>query len=95
MHLSPPPPVAKAAVRLKAVVLLLFIYCLMYFTLFLRVLYLSLFWNALACVLSSFATILKRKRRELVALLLLSYECLVIVIALWSFSRCRALVSSV
>ena len=39
---------------------------------------LSLFWCALLCVLSSFATILKRKR-ELFALLLLSYGCLVTV----------------
>ena len=30
MHLSPPPPVASVAVRSKAVVLLLLIYCLMY-----------------------------------------------------------------
>ena len=39
---------------------------------------LFLFWYALHCVLSSFAIILKR-RRELVALLLLSYGCLVTV----------------
>ena len=38
----------------------------------------SLFCCALLCVLSSFATMLKRKR-ELVALLLLSYGCLVSV----------------
>ena len=36
----------------------------------------SLFCCALLCVLSSFAIILKRKR-ELVALLLFSYGCLV------------------
>ena len=41
---------------------------------------LSLFWYALLCVHSSFTIILKRKR-ELVALLLLSYGCLV----LWLF----------
>ena len=51
----------------------------MYSPLLVGALCLSLFWNALVRVLSSFATILKRKRRELVALLLLSYECLVIV----------------
>ena len=37
---------------------------------------LSLFWYALLCVISSLAIILKRKR-ELAALLLLSYGCLV------------------
>ena len=42
------------------------------------VLCLSLFWYALLCVLSSFTIILKRKR-ELVALLILSYGCLVTV----------------
>ena len=51
----------------------------MYFPLFL-----SLFWYALLCVISSFAIILKRKR-ELVALLLLSYGCLVAVNVLWLF----------
>ena len=45
---------------------------------------LSLFWYALLCVLSSFASILKWKR-ELVALLLLSYGCLVTVNVLWVF----------
>ena len=39
---------------------------------------LSLFWHALLCVLSSFAIILERKR-ELIALLLLSYGCFVTV----------------
>ena len=48
------------------------------------VLCLSLFWHALLCVLSSFVVILKRKR-ELVALLLLSYGCLVTVYVLWLF----------
>ena len=48
----------------------------MYFPLYVGVLCtcLSLFWYALFCVLSSFAIILERKR-ELVALLLLSYGC--------------------
>ena len=66
MHLSP--PVAKAAIRSKAVVLLLLIYCFMYLPLFVDVLCWSLFWYALLCVLSSFAIILTGKR-ELVALL--------------------------
>ena len=38
----------------------------------------------LLCVLSSFAILLKRMR-ELVALLVLSYGCLVTVIVLWLF----------
>ena len=69
---------AKAAVRSKVVVLLLLIYCLMYFPLFVGVLCLSLFCYALLCVLSSFAIILKRKRK-LVALLVLSYRCIVTI----------------
>ena len=48
------------------------------------ILCLSLFWYALLCVFSSFAIILKRKR-ELVALLLLSYGCLPTVNVLWLF----------
>ena len=49
---------------------------------------LSLFWYALlcVCVLSSFAIILKRKR-ELLALLLLSYGCCVTVNVMWLFLR--------
>ena len=66
--------------------MLLLIYCLMYFPLFVGVLCLSLFWYALLCVLSSFVIILKRKR-ELVALPLLSYGCLVTVNVLWLFLR--------
>ena len=46
----------------------------MYFPLFVGVLCLSLFWYALLCDSSSFAIILKRKR-ELIALFLLSYVC--------------------
>ena len=46
------------------------------------VLYLSLFCYALLYVHSSFALILKRKRK-LVALLLLSYRCTVTINALW------------
>ena len=48
------------------------------------VLRLSLFRCALLCVLSSFAIILKRKK-VLIALLLLSYGCLVTVNVLWLF----------
>ena len=47
----------------------------MYFLLFVEVLCLSLLCYALLCVYSSFA-ILKRKRK-LVALLLLSYRCII------------------
>ena len=48
------------------------------------VLCLSLFCYALLCVHSSFAIILKRKKK-LVALLLLSYRCIVTINALWLF----------
>ena len=48
----------------------------MYFPLFVGVLCLSLFCCALLCVHSHFAIILMRKRK-LVALLLLSYRCIV------------------
>ena len=44
----------------------------------------SLFCYALLCVHSSFAIILKRKRK-LVALLLLSYRCIVTINVLWFF----------
>ena len=44
----------------------------------------SLFCYALLCVHSSFAIILKRKRK-LVALLLLSYRCIVTINVLWLF----------
>ena len=56
----------------------------MYFPLFVGVLCLSLFCYALLCIFSSFAIILKRKRK-LVALLLLSYRCIVPINALWLF----------
>ena len=63
----------------KAMVLLMLVYnCLMHFPLFVAVLCLSLFCYALLCVHSSFAIILKRKRK-LVALLLLSYRCIVTI----------------
>ena len=61
---------------------MLLTYCLMYFPLFVGVLCLSLFCYTLLCVHSSFAIILKRKR-ELVALLLLSYRCIVTTNILW------------
>ena len=44
----------------------------------------SLFSYALLCVHSSFAIILKRKRK-LVALLLLSYICIVTINIMWLF----------
>ena len=50
----------------------------MYFPLFVGVLCLALFCYALLCVYSSFAIILKRKRK-LVALLLLPYRCIVTI----------------
>ena len=62
----------------------LLIYCLMYFPLFVGVLFLYLICYALLCVHSSFATILKRKRK-LVALVLLSYRCIVNINILWLF----------
>ena len=81
---APLPPVAQAAVRSKTVVLLLFIYCLMYFPLFVVVLCLYLFCYALLCVYSSSAIILKRKRKFL-ALLLLPFRCVVTINVLWLF----------
>ena len=56
--------------------MLLLVCCLVPFPLVEGVLCLSLFCCALLCVLSSFSIILKRKRK-LIALLLLSYGCLV------------------
>ena len=50
----------------------------MFFPLFVGVLCLSLFCYALLCVHSSFAIIFKRKRKP-VALLLLSYRCIVTI----------------
>ena len=64
--------------RNKAVILLL------NFPLFVGVLCLSLFCYALLSVHSSFAIILERKRK-LVALLLLSYRCIVTINVLWLF----------
>ena len=59
-------------------------------TLFVGVLCLSLFCYALLRVHSSFAIILKRKRK-LVALLLLSYRCIVTINVLGSSSWCCGL----
>ena len=56
----------------------------MYFPLFVGVLCLSLFCYVLLCVHSIFAIILKRKRK-LVALLLLSYICIVTINTMWLF----------
>ena len=56
----------------------------MYFSLFVGVMCLSLFCYALLCAHSSFAFILKRKRK-LVALLLLTYRCIVTINVLWLF----------
>ena len=64
--------------------MLFMIYCSMYFPLFVGVLCLSLFWYTLLCVHSSFAIILKWKRK-LVALLLLSYRCIVTINVLCLF----------
>ena len=60
---------------------LFLIRCLVCFPLFVGVLCLSLFCCALLCFFSSLAITLKRQR-ELVALLLLSYGCLVTVYVL-------------
>ena len=62
----------------RVVVLLVSIYCFMYLPLFVGVLCLSLFWYALLYFLSSLAIMLTRNR-VLVALLLLSFGCLVTV----------------
>ena len=56
----------------------------MYFSLFVGVLCLHLFCYALFCVHSSFAIIYEWKRK-LVALLLLSYRCIVTINVLWLF----------
>ena len=64
--------------------MLLLVYCLMFFPLFVGVLCLSLFCYALLCVHSSFAIIMKRKRK-LVALLLLSYRFIVTINVMWLF----------
>ena len=63
-------------------VLLLMTCCLMYFPLFVGDLCLSLICFALLYVHSSFAIILRRKRK-LAVLLLLSYRCFATVYVLW------------
>ena len=78
MCIQAPPPIVKVAVRSKAVVLLLLSDCFMYFSLLVGVLCWSLNLYALLYVLSSFAIILTTKR-ELAALLLLSFGCLITV----------------
>ena len=66
----------------------------MYLPLFVGVLCLSLVWYALLIVRSSFAIILT-SMRELVALLVLSFGCLVTVSVLWLFIMVPWVVSSV
>ena len=56
----------------------------MYFPLFVGVMCLTLFCNVLLCVHSSFAIILKRKKK-LVAWLLLSYSRIVTIKVQWLF----------
>ena len=46
----------------------------------------SLFCYALLCIHSNFAIILKRKRK-LVALILLSYRCIVTINVMWLFVK--------
>ena len=65
---------------------MLLIYCLMYLPLFKGVMCLSLLCYVLLCVHSSFAIILQGKRK-LVALLLLSYRCIVTINVLWLFLK--------
>ena len=69
------PPVAKAALRSRAVVLALFIYCLMHFRLFVGVQCLSLFCYASICIISSFAITLKKKRIGWFAFIVLWMSC--------------------
>ena len=81
MCLSPPlPQWLRLLSVLRVVVLLLLIYYLMCFPLFMGI----LCFFVLLCVHSSFEIILKRKRK-LVALILLSYRCIVTISALWLF----------
>ena len=57
----------------------------MYFPLFVGVMCLFLFCYALLCVHYSFSIILKRKRKLVALLLLLSYRCIVTINILWLF----------
>ena len=74
---------AYVTVCSKTVVMLLLLYCLLSISLFVGVLCLTLFCYALLCVHSSFAIILKRKRK-LVALLLF---CLTDVLLLYCYYK--------
>ena len=76
------------------VVLLFLIYCFMYLPLFVGVMCWSLFWYELLCVLSSFASILARKRERVDLLYCLSYA-LSLLMFCGSSSRCPVLVCSV
>ena len=60
----------------------------MYFQLFVGVLCFNLFCYALLCVGFDFAIILKRKGK-LIALVLLSYRCIVTINVLWLFHAVR------
>ena len=68
-------PVPWAAVPSKAVVLLLLIYCFMYFPLIVGVLCLYLFCYALFYVHCRFETILKRKRKLVVLQMYCYHKC--------------------
>ena len=63
----------------------------MYFSLFVGVLYLSLFCYALLCENYSFAIILKSKKK-MVALLLLFYRCIVTINVCGSSSQCQCVI---
>ena len=78
--LKPQPQVVEVASDIY------YLYCLMFFPLFVGVLCLSLFCSALLCVRFSFAIILKRKRKQF-ALLLLSFWCIVTINVLWLFLK--------
>ena len=80
MHLSPPPlpPTAQATVRSKAMVLLLLTFCLLLLPLWESVIVLCFVVRYFMSILYSVAIILMGKR-ELVALLILSTWCIVMV----------------
>ena len=82
MYLTPSP----GGLGSKAVVLLLLIYCLRCFPLFVEVC--VCMCSVLHYFVSSFSIILKRKRK-LVALLLLSYRCIVTINILRLFLTVR------
>ena len=86
MHLSP--RLASAAVCSKVVVLLLLIYCFFVLSIVCGGSVLVFVLVCILYVLSSFAIILTRKG-ELVALLLLTFVCLVTVNVLWLFQAVR------